>query len=71
MTNRPVFDDMRGAQLSRRGVLVGLGAALAAPVVLTASGPAAAEDQMAAAEVECLSDLMASGVISRADLLAG
>ncbi|WP_345459235.1 hypothetical protein [Nocardioides marinquilinus] len=58
----------------RRRVLAGLGALAAAPAVLTVAGtatgtaaPAAAADDF---DYECMADLVETGEVTRADLVA-
>ena len=58
---------------SRRHVLVGLGAAVAAPIAF-AGGAAAAQVPDGSARTkkpECLADLVEMGVVGRADFVAG
>ncbi len=56
---------------SRRRLLAGLGAVAVAPVLLAVPDAAAApEAPPVAAEPECLADLIASGEVTRADLVA-
>lgn len=59
---------------SRRSVLAGLGAVAAAPLTLIGASPAAQATATApepASKPECLADLVAMGVVTRGDFMAG
>jgi len=72
---RPAVAGERGGMtppdLDRRGLLRGLGLLAAAPTILAAapSAPAAAAAAVVAGP-ECLADLIESGAVDRADLVA-
>lgn len=69
-----------GTRLSRRGVLKGLGVAMAAPAAIVAVGssagaasattPTATRKAGTSTGADCLADLVQQGVVNRADLMA-